>query len=228
MKPATSIPALLFCAVFLLSGCGGENTTTGWYLWAENGSHLIITEEGEPLSLSDQSRAGALFEGLDSGDRIEITHGAIAESYPGQAGVYTCKKLSDGHFEEIPQNPVADLESMGYTFDSHTHIPAEAPLTAADPVSGCCGNTVTEVIWNGESVSFWGSDSITLTDILIHLDYAPDQICRCPIEFTVNTEFGAGYGVNLSQAFARCETGQAALTAEQTASIQKILAENCT
>lgn len=219
----------LFCAFLFLTACGsGKGTLTGWYLQAENGGSLIVTEKGEPISMSDRSRGGTLFDGLDSGDRIEITHDAIAETYPGQAGVFICKKLSDGHFEDVPGDVVADLEFMGYTFDSHSHVPAEEPMTVDDPVSGYCGNTVTEVILNGETYSFWGSDSVTLTDILINLDYDPEQVCRCLPEFTVNTEFGDGYGVNLAESYARCETGQAPMTVEQVEKISEIIDKNCT
>ena len=62
-----------------------------------------------------------------------------------------------------------------------------------------------------------------LTDILINLKYNPMRICRCFPEFTVRTEFGEPYGVNLSQGYARCDDGQADLTAEQIEEIQKIL-----
>ncbi len=68
---------------------------------------------------------------------------------------------------------------------------------------------------------------MTLTDILINLAYAPGQVCRCLTEFTVDTEFGSGCGVNLAQSFARCEAGQAALTAKQVNTIQGILDQNC-
>ena len=67
---------------------------------------------------------------------------------------------------------------------------------------------------------------MTLTDILINLAYDPGQVCRCLPEFTVDTEFG-GYGVNLTESYARCEAGQAALTAEQTDAIRGILERNC-
>ena len=54
----------------------------------------------------------------------------------------------------------------------------------------------------------------------------PGQVCRCLPEFTVDTEFG-GYDVDLTESYARCESGQAALTAEQTDSIQGIWERNC-
>jgi hypothetical protein len=136
--------------------------------------------------------------------------------------------LSDGSFEDVPANIVADLMYMGYTFASHMHSPASEPLTVENPVTGYCGNTITEVVLGEEVFSFWGADSVALTDILMNMAYDPDQICRCLPEFTVNTEFKTGFGVNLTQAYARCEDGQAALTTEQVETILEILNRNCT
>lgn len=221
---------ILVCSLLVLCGCSGSKSSTleGWYLRSENGGNFIITEEHGPISMSDKNREGTLFDGLDDGDFIEITYDAIAESYPAQTSVYSCKKLSDGSFEDVPADVVADLMSLGYTFTSHMHSPAAEPLTVEDPVTGYCGNTITEVVLGEEVFSFWGSDSVALTDILINLDYDPDQICRCLPEFTVNTEFKTGFGVNLTQAYARCEDGQAALTTEQVETILEIVNRNCT
>ena len=219
---------ILCCAMCVLTACsGGKSTLDGWYLHSENGTNFIITENLGPVSMSDRSKGGTLFDGLDDGDFIEVTFDSIAESYPAQAGIYTCKKLSDGSFEDVPMRAVADLEELGYTFAAHRHSPAGEPLTVEDPVTGYCGNTITEVVLGEEVFSFWGSDSVTLTDILINLNYDPDQICRCLPEFTVNTEFGSGYGVSLSGAYARCKAGQAALTGAQVDQIRGILDRNC-
>ena len=68
-----------------------------------------------------------------------------------------------------------------------------------------------------------GSDSVNLTDILINLKYDPNNICRCMAEFSVETEFGMSYGVNLSQGYVRCEESQTELTLDQIETIQKIL-----
>lgn len=114
------------------------------------------------------------------------------------------------------------------TVPDHTHAPAAQPLTVEAPVSGYCGNTVTEVTLAGETYSFWGGDSVALTDLLINLAYDPDAVCRCLPAFTVDTEFGSGYGVDLADSYARCGDGQAALTAEQVQTIRDILQRNCT
>ena len=146
---------VLGCVVLVLTACGGETgTLTGWYLEAENGARLLICEDGDPLSLSDGSRSGQLFDGLDSGDRIEITCGPIAESWPGQAKVYTCKQLADGTPADLPAETLADLMELGYTFDFHTHALAAEPAMKEGEIMGYCGNTVTEITLAGETFSF--------------------------------------------------------------------------
>ena len=227
MKQCLLSACALLC-VLLLAACGDEKSAMeGWYLQAENGSHFVVTGDGEPFKVSDQTKSGDLFEGLTSGDRVRVTHGGIAESDPPQTGVYSCKLLEEGAPENIPAKTLAALAELGYTFDFHAHTPAAEPQTVEDPVSGYCGNTVTTVHLDGGEYSFWGSDSVALTDILINLAYDPDQICRCMTAFTVDTEFGNGYGVNLTEFYARCEAGQAALTVEQTEAIRGILDRNC-
>ncbi len=88
-----------------------------------------------------------------------------------------------------------------------------------------CGNTLTTVtsLFNeGEEYSFIGGDSITLTDILLRLDYKKEDICRCMGEYLIETEFGK-YNVNLREAYARNGEGQAALNDEQVEKINAII-----
>lgn len=107
--------------------------------------------------------------------------------------------------------------------DDHRHTLAEQPQTVDDPVTGYCGNTMTTIDLDGKEYTFMGSDSVSLTDIVINLQYDPIRVCRCASEFTVKTEFGNLYEVNLSQGYARCEEGQTDLTVDQIDLIQKIL-----
>lgn len=127
--------------------------------------------------------------------------------------------------EDIPEETSAVPEED--TSIQDTHAPAAEPQTVEDPVTGYCGNTVTEVTLDGETYSFWGDDSVTLTDIVINLAYDPEAVCKCLPEFTVDTEFGDGYGVNLTESYVRCQAGQAPLTAEQTETIRGIVERNC-
>jgi len=64
---------------------------------------------------------------------------------------------------------------------------------------------------------------VMITDIFAWLDYDPDAVCRCMAEFTVDTEILTGIQVNLTEGFARCEKGQAALTEEQVQTIHAIV-----
>ena len=86
-----------------------------------------------------------------------------------------------------------------------------------------CGNMLTTVYLEEMNFTLAGRDSVTITDILANLDYDPDAVCRCVAEFTVDTELLSGIHVNLTQGFARCEKGQAALTEEQTQILQDII-----
>lgn len=233
MKKAVLFLCAALCAL-LLTACGGKSTVTGWYLDTVEGSGesgpLIVRDDAPNQAeyLADQSEDGGLFDGLESGDRIRVTYDMPAGSpWPGVNFVYKCELLEKGSLADVPEEALAAMEEAGYDFGRHTHQPAESSQTVDDPVTGYCGNTVTSVTLDGQTYSFWGSDSVTLTDILINLAYDPNQICRCMPEFTVDTEFGSGYGVNLTENYVRCEAGQAALTAEQTAAIRDILDRNC-
>ena len=57
---------------------------------------------------------------------------------------------------------------------------------------------------------------------LWYLDYSGD-VCRCLPEYSVDTEFGTGYGVNLTEGYARSGGGQTDLTEEQVEQIREIL-----
>ncbi len=101
-------------------------------------------------------------------------------------------------------------------------VPTQAQ-TAEDPVTGYCGNTQTTLYIGDQTYTFMFGNSVALTDILVNLNYDPNRVCRCRPEYTVDTEFGTGYGINLTQGYARCEKGQAELTPEQIDLIAEII-----
>ena len=86
-----------------------------------------------------------------------------------------------------------------------------------------CGNTSATVTLDGSVYTLPGSDAVTLTAILENLDYNSDDICSCSTEFTVETEIGTEYEVNLTEYFVRCDAGQAALTQKQADAIREIV-----
>lgn len=225
------IRILLCVLALLLSACAAPaaepERTEGRLLLAENGTALLVTEDGTPMTLAVQAEGEDPWAGYHSGDRIRVTHDGVNESYPAQTGAYAWERLESGTLEDIPEETLTALEDLGWDFCLDVHAPAAEPQTVEDPVTGYCGNTVTEVTLDGETYSFWGDDSVTLTDIVINLAYDPEAVCRCLPEFTVDTEFGDGYGVNLTGSYVRCEAGQASLTAEQTEIIRGIMERNC-
>lgn len=111
---------------------------------------------------------------------------------------------------------------------NHGHEPASsAQMISDDEPGGYCGNTITKIrVPGGETYSFWGSDSVNLTDMLLHLDYSGD-VCRCMPEYTVDTEFGSDYGINLTGFYARHDGRQAKLTEQQVKEIREIIDKNC-
>ena len=110
----------------------------------------------------------------------------------------------------------------------HAHAPLTGNNTVEHDQALYCGNTVTTVSCEarpgGEpwKASFWGGDSVALTDLLRYLDYS-GPVCKCLPEYTVDTEFGTGYGVNLTENYVRHDGGQVSLTAEQAEEIRAIL-----
>ena len=107
--------------------------------------------------------------------------------------------------------------------DDHTHAPAGEPESTNDTEDGYCGNTSVTVTLGGSAYTLSGSNAVTLTAILENLDYTSDDICSCSAEFTVETEIGTEYEVNLTEYFARCDAGQAALTQKQADAIREIV-----
>lgn len=106
----------------------------------------------------------------------------------------------------------------------HTHQTVVNEQTVVDPVTGYCGNTITKIYFEEDkSYEFWGGESVTVTDILVNLQYDKNKLCKCLPEYTVDTEFGTGYGINLSAGYARCDKGQADLTGEQIDKLKDII-----
>lgn len=70
--------------------------------------------------------------------------------------------------------------------------------------------------------SFWGDDSVAITDLLQYLNYS-EEPCKCLPEYQVDTKSGAGYGVHLTEGYARYSGRRVILTSDQIALIQGII-----
>lgn len=122
-----------------------------------------------------------------------------------------------------PESAALGEEKADRPDDDHTHAPADEPESANGTDTGYCGNTSVTVTLDESVYTLSGSDAVTLTAILENLDYDPQSVCNCLAEFTVETEVGTEYEVNLTEYFARCDAGQAALTRKQADAIREII-----
>ncbi len=108
--------------------------------------------------------------------------------------------------------------------DGHTHNPLDEENGEVESTDVYCGNTQTTIYFNNEkSYTFMAGNSVTMTDILRNLDYDKKKLCKCLPEYKVDTEFGTGYGVNLTAGYVRCEKGQADLTEAQIDKLKAII-----
>ena len=86
---------------------------TGPVIAANNGSYLIVIDRS-PVVMHPHIAKDKPFQNIDTGDSIFIIHDGIAESYPGQTGLYFMLKLSDGSISDIPSDVIAQLRELGW------------------------------------------------------------------------------------------------------------------
>ncbi len=142
------------------------------------------------------------------------------EAAPREEGPFTTGDTGDA----APMETVAAGENFASAASgSHAHTPQDPELCIDHTSGGWCGNMTAEIHMDGADYSLSGTDAVTLTDILYFLPYSEENLCRCMAEFTVNTEMGSGYEINLTEYFVRHQGGQASLTEEDAQQIQSIL-----
>ena len=90
----------------------GYGMSVGRYLEVKDGNPMLI-RENSPISMHNRTNRD-LVDNLDIGDKILVIYTGIAESYPGQTGVYAIFKISDGTTEDIPQKVVNELIKLGW------------------------------------------------------------------------------------------------------------------
>lgn len=212
---------LLLVVTVCIIGINGYGISKGRLYFAEKHTYLIDDRDMAML-VSDQSKKGALFQGYNNGDEVLIVHDGVEETYPARTGAYYAIRTAKGDGTYEPTDEVLGLHNI--LTETHSHQPAANAQTVSNPVSGYCGNTQTTIYFeDGSSHTFMYGKSVTLTDILVNLDYSKNKICKCLPEYKVDTEFGKDYGISLSDGYVRCEKGQAELTKEQIETISEII-----
>lgn len=132
----------VFCALTLLLIIGAVvfvrrdlSFSSGIYLFADNGNHLIILDNS-PVVMSNRSRDPLLFDGLSSGVRITILHDGIQESYPGSTGVYHLHRSGNGQLSDVPQEVFEQLIQLDWW--TGVYPVDEAKLSAAPLTFSSC------------------------------------------------------------------------------------------
>lgn len=220
----TLLPSDLVTATDKLRNSAGRKVIQ-WRRWLSLAACLVLV-----LSVTLVFGRGIL-PGMGGSSKDAVTQ-APAAAAPMENGKLTPTEAPAAAEPAAPQEaPAADSALSGITEENaaeeelyidHSHQFAQA-RTEDRPAVGYCGNMLTTVYLDEMNFTLAGGDSVTLTDMLINLDYDPDEVCRCAAEFTVDTEMLTGIEVNLTEGFARCEKGQAALTEAQAKTIQEII-----
>lgn len=105
------VPVLILGILFMAKNSMGFST--GVCITADNGGYLMVIDHS-PVSIHRVSGKDRSFPDLDTGDKIFVIHDGIAESYPGQTGVYFILKLSDGDINDVPPEIITSLRELGW------------------------------------------------------------------------------------------------------------------
>lgn len=92
--------------------------TTGRCIAAKNGSVLLV-DGNTPMVLSNRTVFGQDFSRYETGDKLFVIHGAIAESYPAQTAAYLCIRLAKGTKADISSDLIKELSEMGWVEPTH-------------------------------------------------------------------------------------------------------------
>lgn len=189
MKKSVLLTAI--CLLLALSGCTGKSAeisasdASGRCLAFDNGSYALLTEDNAVIVMADASEGGELFRDLRTGDRIQVTHGPVRETYPEQTDVYMLEVLCHDADTALPQEVLYTLTAMGWKLKN------EKPLLSA----------VTEP-YSGESVLPVELETETETEPYFHLNSDRIEPLETPDRVTVIAEFREQMGETPSTASA--------------------------
>ena len=106
----TLLAVLALCITIMIAK--GLVVSTGRYLEADNGSAMMVSYNSPVVMLNKTERD--IFKNLNTGDKILVFHGALAESYPGQSATYAVFKLQKGSVSDISQAVIDSLIELGW------------------------------------------------------------------------------------------------------------------
>lgn len=130
MKKELSIfLCILSVGIFtLMCGCGStekddkattnanESTTPieGLCLVEKNGKILIYSEKYGVIELTNGTKDTNIFSFLSTGDKIAEKCGLIQETYPAKTTISSLEVISQGKYEDVPEDVLKSLEDLGW------------------------------------------------------------------------------------------------------------------
>lgn len=107
---------LVFGGVMYFTGGLKHSLSTGICLMTTNDKILVVVGDS-PIEISNQSSDAGLFVGLETGDKVMMTHDGIDESYPAKTGVYKLVVSAKDCLDEVPQSTITELAELGWTIE---------------------------------------------------------------------------------------------------------------
>ncbi|MBR6709186.1 MAG: hypothetical protein IKL84_05855 [Clostridia bacterium] len=132
MKTKTFILLCVILALILVIGGGllymsvkSLGFSVGRVLSADGRMILVLGDS--PVVMSNRMGRETPFDGLSDGDKVLVLHDGVAESYPGQTGVYALFKLSDGSIADISDGVLIQLTELGWRTETKLNLPEKMP-----------------------------------------------------------------------------------------------------
>lgn len=106
-------------------------TITGRYCETTGGKSLLLSDTEGAICLSP-ANGDDLFAGLENGDEVAVSVGDVAETYPAQATAYDCTLVQKGTTEDLDEQELLSLASLGWEFPFFAVDDAVEPASEED------------------------------------------------------------------------------------------------
>ncbi len=111
-----SIVILCMAGALFVLASKGMGISKGNCIISGNDTYMLVLDNS-PIVMSNQTNNANIFQGLSDGDGILVLHDGIAESYPGQTGIYFVIKTSNGDITDISKDVLRELAKLGWIED---------------------------------------------------------------------------------------------------------------
>lgn len=95
-----------------MSGDMRFSPVQGRYLKTDGGDMIVCGDA--PYVMINETGDSGVFDGLKSGDLIEVTYEYALETYPAKMPVLSLTLIERGGIDDIPENVLESLSSLGW------------------------------------------------------------------------------------------------------------------